>query len=405
MSPDHDAEEHAGGLFVSLFTSDAVAGETSDRGWLKALLEAEAALARAEAACGVITAEAGAAVEDACREAASSLDPVELGRQARLGANPVIPLVAAFRGMLPESAAPFVHYGATSQDIIDTALMLVAKRVLSLLSTDLTSAISAATELADRHRDTVQVARTLLQPALPTTFGLRAAGWADGLMEAADRLEELVARLPAQLGGAAGTLASLGAAGGDVRRAFASEIGLACTDIPWHGQRLVVAELGASLAMACGVCAKVARDVLLLSMDEVAEVREPAADGRGQSSSMPHKRNSVLSTIIVANGRRAPGLCATLIGGLDSELDRSPGTWHAEWLSVNELLRAAGGSAHSVAELLAGLEVDTDAMARHVAELSDRLDGDGPDGSEDLGSTPEFIDAVLARHRMRRRRG
>jgi 3-carboxy-cis,cis-muconate cycloisomerase len=359
--------EPPGGLFDSLFASDGVLRATGDGGVVQALLDVEAALARASAACGVVPAEHAATIAAACDEGAAAFDAVALGREARLGGNPVIPLVAALRRLLPDDVAGSVHYGATSQDVVDSAMMLVARRSLGLIGADLSIAAEAAVALAEQHRDTVQLARTLLQPALPTTFGLRAAGWSNALLDRAGRLRALDTRLPAQLGGAAGTLASFGDAGLAVRRRFASELGLAVTAMPWHADRQIVADLGGALAGVCGVLGKVARDVLLLSMAEVGEVREPLATGRGGSSTLPQKHNAVLSTLIAANARRAPALASVLLGGLDGELDRAAGAWHAEWLTSIELLRAAGGSAAAGAALLSGLEVDAGAMAAHVA--------------------------------------
>ncbi|MGH9170560.1 MAG: lyase family protein [Acidimicrobiales bacterium] len=394
MSPD-DETLGGGGLFVSLFTSDDVARETSDAAWLQAMLDAESALAGAEAGCGVIEAESAEAIALACE--AAGLDAVGIGRASRLSGNPVIPLLAALRARLDPETAARLHHGATSQDILDTALMLVSSRSMGFVARDLERAAAAAGSLAVQHRETLEVARTLLQPALPTTFGLRAAGWGNALLTALERLELLRSCLPAQLGGAAGTLDMLGEAGQDVRQAFAAALGLAPHPLSWHSDRQPVAELGSALALACGVSGKIGRDVSLLSMGELAEVHEPFEPGRGASSAMPHKRNPALSSLLMANARRAPNLAATLTSCLDVELDRSPGTWQAEWLTITELLRAAGGSASIAAELLEGLEVDARTMAGHVEVLGELVLDEQTDPRTYLGSAGAFVDAVTAR--------
>jgi 3-carboxy-cis,cis-muconate cycloisomerase len=364
LSPDDRESDDAGGLFVSLFTTDVMARETSDAAWLQAFLDFEVALARAEAECGLFGSAVAEAIAEACE--ASAFEIADIGRDARLGGNPVIPLVAALRLKLSADDAAFVHYGATSQDVLDSALMLVSKRAIASMVVDLERAVVASAELAAAQRDTLQVARTLLQPALPTTFGLRAARWANALLDALERLEVVWSTLPVQLGGAAGTLAALGDQGEVVRRAVADELDLAVPPVPWQSDRQPVASLGSALALLTGVCGKIGRDVSLLSMVELAELREPAQPGRGSSSTLPQKCNPVLATLLLANARRAPALASILVSSLDVELERSPGAWHAEWLTVTELLQAAGGSAGCVAELLEGLEVDAAAMRAHV---------------------------------------
>jgi 3-carboxy-cis,cis-muconate cycloisomerase len=364
LSPEKGVEA-SGGLFTSLFTTDAVADSTSDEAWIRAMLDFEAALARAGARSGLVSDTAAGDIASACQ--AGGFDPVALGRAGRLGGNPVIPLVTALRERVGPGAAASVHLGATSQDVLDSALMLVAKNTCRLVASDLDRGIEAAASLASVYRGTIQMARTLLQPASPSTFGLRAAGWANGLMDAADRLAGLrTETLAVQLGGAAGTLASLGDGGAEVRILVARELGLACPLVPWHADRQRPAELGAALAAVCGVCGKIARDVTLLMQYEIAEVSEPAAPGRGGSSTLPQKRNPALSAILLANSRRAGGLASILLQSMDHELDRSPGAWHAEWQTLTELLRAAGGSAGIAADLLGGLEVDPARMAANL---------------------------------------
>ena len=264
-----------------------------------------------------------------------------------------------------------MHRGATSQDILDTAAMLVAARALDPLLDDLLAARSAAAELARAHRDTPMAGRTLLQQAVPVTFGLKAAGWMAGLEDARRWLNELrVERLAAQLGGAAGTLASLGEAGPRVAEAYAAELGLPEPVLPWHTLRGRIGELASALAVTSGAVAKVARDVVLLSQTEVAEVRE--AHGGG-SSTMPHKRNPVAAICALACAQQAPGLAATLLGAMAHEHERAAGSWHAEWRPLGELLRSTGSAVAWLRESLEGLEADPDRMRANLDATGGRL--------------------------------
>jgi 3-carboxy-cis,cis-muconate cycloisomerase len=255
-----------------------------------------------------------------------------------------------------------VHRGATSQDVLDTAAMLVARRALEALLGDLRSAADAAATLARRHADTPIAGRTLLQQAVPTTFGLKAAGWMVGLDTAVARLAGL--RLPAQLGGAAGTLESLGEHGPAVLRAMSARLGLAEPTLPWHTMRLPVAELAGALAQGAIAVGKPAGDVVLLAQTELAEV---IPDGGGESSTMPHKRNPVAAVAARAGALQAPGLVATLLtAGIVQEHERAAGGWHAEWRPFTELLRVVGSAAAWLAECLRGLRVDADAMRKDL---------------------------------------
>ncbi len=353
--------EH-GGVFSSIFTSDEAAAVTSDRAWLQAFLDVELALARALATAGALP--AGSVERLAKTLTVEGLDPVEIGRQARASGNPVVPFLSCLRSRLAEEEAACLHRGATSQDVLDSALALVARKAVGLTVTDLARATTAALRLARRHRSTLQLARTLMQPALPSTFGLQAARWSSAIADASDHLAHAVGEMGAELGGAAGTLASFGgdglggsSAGLEVRRLFAAELGLPLPDLPRHSDRQAVARLASALAIVCGTCAKVGRDVALLSMPEIGELAEAGGEGRGGSSTLPQKANPVFSILLVANGRRAAGLAAGLLGSLDGELERSAGAWHAEWTAVDDLLRAAAGSARGAADLLEGLQV------------------------------------------------
>ncbi|MFF2073443.1 3-carboxy-cis,cis-muconate cycloisomerase [Kitasatospora sp. NPDC058162] len=344
------------GLLSPLRAGSAVEAATGDVAFLQAMLDAEAALTRAQARLGHAPASAATAVDAAAR--AEHFDVRDLALRARAGGNPVIPLVADLTAAVPGDAAPFVHRGATSQDILDTAAMLVATRSLVPTLADLHRTAEACARLAAEHRGTPMPGRTLTQHAVPTTFGLKAAGWRSLALDAADRLSAL--RLPAQLGGAAGTLAAFEAlaqapgSGPELIEAYAREVGLAAPVLPWHTLRTPIADLAAALAFTTAALGKAAADVLVLSRTETGEVAE---GGGGGSSAMPHKANPVRATLIAAAARQAPALAAVLLGSLAAEDERPAGAWHAEWQSLRELLRLAGGAARAAAELAEGLQV------------------------------------------------
>ncbi|MFH9816975.1 3-carboxy-cis,cis-muconate cycloisomerase [Streptomyces sp. NPDC017230] len=354
-----------GGLLAPGWTGSPAADATDDRAFLRALLDAEAALTRAQAGLSLAPAEAAAAVTDAADP--DRFDVRSLAERARGGGNPVIPLVADLTRAIGEEYGPYVHRGATSQDILDSATMLVAARTLDLLLADLARTERALARLAAEHRDTAMPGRTLTQHAVPTTFGLKAAGWRTLVLDARDRITAVRDALPAQLGGAAGTLAAFGAYGATdptaLPAAYARELGLRAPLLPWHTLRTPVADLAGCLAFTAGALGKIAADVLVLSRTETAEVAEGSGGG---SSAMPHKANPVRSTLIAAAARRAPQLAATLYGSLAAEDERPAGAWHAEWEPLRDLLRLTGGAARDAAELTEGLQVRPDAMRAHL---------------------------------------
>ena len=348
------------GLFDGTFARGGAAGAVSDDAWFRALLAAEAALARAAAQVGLVPTTAADAVSAACA-APGRLDLATVIARAADAGNPVPPLVRALQNAVGERDAVAVHVGATSQDILDTALVLLARNAIAAIDGDLLTASAAAARLAAAHRDDVVMGRTLMQQALPTTFGLKAAGWLAGLDGARLRLAEVVASLPAQYGGAAGTLAASGGSGVAVRTAFAAELGLADTPAPWHTVRLPIADLAGALGAAAGVIATVAVDVVLMAQTEVAEVTEGGTGGG--SSAMPHKHNPVAAISARACARRAPGLVGTLFGAMEQEHERAAGAWHSEWPTLTELLTTVGSAAAWLAESLDGLRPDTARMA------------------------------------------
>lgn len=346
-------------LFGPLLARGPVAVAVGDEAWVAALLEVEAALAAAGAETGLVPSAAAARIVDTCRSLL--VDAAELGRATTATGNPVVPLVRHLERAVGSEVGRHVHRGATSQDVMDTAMVLVARRALDLVAADLATAAAAAAALAERYRDTVMPGRTLLQQAVPTTFGLKAAGWLLGLEGAGERLRSVRDALPAQLGGAAGTLSAAGPDGPALADVFAAELGLTAPVLPWHTVRLPVADLAGALGAAAGVLAKVAVDVVLLAQSEVGEVWE-GIHGRGGSSTMPHKRNAIAAVAARAAARRAPGLVATLLTSMEQEHERAAGAWHAEWLPLADLLRTVGSAAAWTADCLAGLQVDARRM-------------------------------------------
>jgi 3-carboxy-cis,cis-muconate cycloisomerase len=361
--------------FNAIFVPDELAGAVSDRAWVEALLDAERALANAEALAGVIPAHLAGVIAGACRP--DLFDPVSLAHEGRSAGNPVEPLVRRLAEVVGAEAAGYVHWGATSQDIRDSAAMLVARRALDLNLAAFEDVLAGCARLADEHRSTVMAGRTLMQQAVPTTFGLKAAGWLVAGIDARRRLRAVRAEgLAAQLGGAAGTLAALGEAGPEVARLYAVELDLVEPVVPWHTNRVRVAELGAALATVAGVLAKVAVDVALLEQSEIGEVSEPA--GKGGSSTMPQKRNPVGSALAVASERHVRAAASVLGAALAAEQERALGGWQAEWEALSAALAYTGGTAVAVAEVLDGLRVHPERMRRNLdltggAVMAERL--------------------------------
>ncbi|HYS38258.1 MAG TPA: lyase family protein, partial [Pseudonocardiaceae bacterium] len=382
------------GLLSPVRAGTPVEAAVCDQAWLQAMLDAEAALARAQARLGALPASAAAAITRVAR--ADLLDLRALAVAARETANPVVGLVRALGELVASedaASAEYVHRGSTSQDIFDTGAMLVAQRALVLMRADLQRIALALAGLARRHRDTVMAGRTLALHAVPTTFGLKAAGWRQLVLDADRRLGDVV--LPVALGGAAGTLAGYlefaalddvepdgtytlggylefdgGRPGAYVDRlvdAFAAETGLARPVLPWHVLRTPIADLAAALGFTAGALGKIAIDVQTLVRTEVGEVAEPAVAGRGSSSAMPHKRNPVLATLVRSAALQVPVIAAGLTQCLVSEDERSAGAWHAEWQLLRECLRLTGGAAHTAVELTEGLSVRAERMRDNLA--------------------------------------
>jgi 3-carboxy-cis,cis-muconate cycloisomerase len=343
------------GLFGAIFGRGDV--DASDAAWLQAMLDTEAALARAAERAGLAPAGSGATVTAVAK--AEFFDNRALGDDAAAAGNPVPALVQELTRLAGPEAT--VHQGATSQDIIDTAGMLLASRAIDVILGDLSAAAaSCATDAAD---DTVMSGRTLLQQAVPVTFGLVAAGWLTAIDEARQDLHRVKStRLAVQFGGAAGTLASLGDAGLDVMTLLAEELELAVPVLPWHTNRLRTIDLASALAGTCAALGKIARDVTLLAQTEVAELRA----GSGGSSAMPHKQNPVAAISILGCTKQAPGLLATLAAAGEQEHQRAAGAWHSEWQPISHLLTLTGSAAAWSAQMLSTLQIDASKMRANL---------------------------------------
>lgn len=339
---------------------------------VQTMLDVEVALADALAEVGVIPVLSLPPIRAAAR--VEFYDVPALEAAAASAGNLLIPLVQALRRLVADadvSAAGHVHWGATSQDVIDTALVLYLRDAVAAVLASLDRAADGAADLARRHADTPMAGRTWLQQATPTTFGAKAAGWLDGLGGARARLAtSLDDALVVQLGGATGTLSSLGPAGPAVAAALATRLGLRVPDMPWHTERGRLVAVACALGMACGTLGKIGRDLALLAQTEVGEVTEPAAAGRGTSSSMPHKRNPVAAAVAVAAAIQAPGLVATMLAAMPQEHERALGGWQAEWDTLPALVDLAARSSAAMADVLPQLVV-------HEARMRANLDAAG----------------------------
>jgi 3-carboxy-cis,cis-muconate cycloisomerase len=356
------------GLTHALFSTEAMRTVFSAEACVQGMLDVEAALARAEAATGIIPASAAGPIAEQCK--AERIDLDALASASAAAGNLAIPLVKQLTALVASSdkeAARFVHWGATSQDVIDTGLVLQLRKALDLVDTEVQRLADELALLAQRQRDTPMIGRTWMQHALPVTFGLKAAGWLDGMLRHQERLAQLRERvLVLQFGGAAGTLASLGDTGMRVSEALASEMRLSLPAMPWHTQRDRIAETATVMGMLIGSLGKMARDISLLMQTEVAEAAEPADQGRGGSSSMPHKRNPVACAAVLTAATRAPGLVATVLAGMVQEQERALGGWQAEWDSLPELFLLTAGALFHMNDTIAGLTVDAERMRANI---------------------------------------
>lgn len=355
-------------LFDAYFTARDMREVFCDQGRVQAMLDVEAALARAEARVGLIPASAVAPIENACR--ADLYDFAALGEAIATAGNSAIPLVKALGKQIAATdteAERYVHLGATSQDVMDTGLVLQLRQALDLIESDLAQLADSLAAQAQRHAATPMAGRTWLQHATPVTLGMKIAGWLGAVTRSRQRLCELKPRLLVlQFGGASGTLAALGEQALPIAQALAEELQLTLPEQPWHTQRDRVVEFGAVLGLIAGSLGKLGRDISLLMQTEAAEVFEPSAPGKGGSSTMPHKRNPVGAAVLIGAATRVPGLVSTLFSAMPQEHERSLGLWHAEWETLPQICCLVSGSLQQARLLAEGLEVDAARMARNL---------------------------------------
>ena len=375
------------GLYDEMSASKGMREIFSDRAQIQAMLDFEAALARAEADAGVIPADAATPIAAQCR--AKRFDLERLAQDAALTGNIAVPLIAALADHVSRNdsaASRFVHFGATSQDAVDTGLILQLQKALDLFDAELARLCDTIAELVKRHRRTVLLGRLWLQPTVPVTFGFKAAGWLSALVRDRERLRALRTRtLVVQFGGAGGTLAPLGKQGLDVATRLAQVLKLGLPDVPWHAARDRIAEVGAAIGLVAGTLGKLARDISLMTQAEVAEASEQLAPGRGAPSTALHKRTPVGTGAILAVAARVPGLVGTLFSAMPQEHERGLGGWQAEWVSLPEICLLTSGALARAIEVVGSLEVDATRMRANIDAT----------GGVVLG---EMVALALARH-------
>jgi 3-carboxy-cis,cis-muconate cycloisomerase len=356
------------GLLDPLFGAKEIDQIFVDTARVQRMLDFEAALARAEAGVGVIPQSAAASIVAKCQ--VEFFDLEKLAQDARKAGNLAIPLVKQLTALVQREdadAARYVHWGATSQDVIDTGLVLQLRDGFAWIEGRVDAICDRLAVLSDEHRLTVMAGRTWMQSAVPIVFGVKTAGWLDAMVRHGGRLRETSRRtLVLQFGGAAGTLASLGTRGIEVGKALAGELHLEFPAVPWHANRDRVAEVATTLALLVGTLGKMARDISLLMQTEVGELAEPAGEGRGGSSTMPQKRNPVACAVVLAAAERVPGLTSIVLAAIPQEHERGLGGWHAEWETLPEIVRLCGGALRWIAETVDGLEVHPDRMGENV---------------------------------------
>lgn len=356
-------------IFGPLFSDPEVAAIFTDQAFVRALVQVEIALARAEARVGVIPTSAAASIAKASAE---KVDGAALAKGTVASGFPIIALIEELRKQVDAEAAPYVHWGATTQDIMDTACVLQMRSACRIFKTRLKEITDYLSGLADRHRHTVMAGRTHGQQALPISFGVKVAGWLAPLLRHRERLEEILPRLLViQFGGAAGTLAALGDKGLGVARALAEELELGCPETPWHAQRDSLVEFAGWLGLVTGSLGKMAQDIILMAQTEVGEVGESAEKGRGGSSTMPQKSNPIASELIVAAARTNAALLSALYQAQIQEHERATHGWQVEWLTLPQMVQLAGGALKHGLYLVKNLKVDAAAMRANIARAND----------------------------------
>ncbi|HEX6517299.1 MAG TPA: lyase family protein [Nocardioidaceae bacterium] len=379
------------GLLSPVYAGTTGEALTGDRAFVDAMLRAEAALLHALADEGLAPDTARAAAETV---AATPVDPRRLALDAVRDGNPVVPLVRLLRERVGEQHAAWVHLGTTSQDVLDTATMLVAAEVCRAVEQHLLTLAGTLATLADRTRAVPVVARTLTQQALPTTLGLRVSGWLAGVHDAI-RMIRTCTTLPVSLGGPVGTAAAYGEQGPGVLEAFAERLGQRAAVSSWHTRRTPVVGVGTALTVTGGACGKIAADVLAMSLSEVGEVREGTAGG---SSAMAHKANPAQSVLVAAAARQLPALASVLGSSMAAEQERPSGAWHAEWAPLRTMLRLAAGAAERTAAMVPGLRFDEESMRRNLDRLVQALGEDESWVRARTAPAGVWVDRVLAQH-------
>jgi len=376
-------------IFEGFLSTSETLAAFSDRNFVDAMLRFEAALARAQAQVGLIPESAAHSIVGSCK--VELFDVAKIVRDSGRAGSVAIPLVKSLKeavGLFNAEAVRFVHFGSTSQDVIDTAMAIVTREAVSLVEADLSKAAQALLQHAQRYATTPILARTLMQPASVTSFGLKCAGWAAPLVRSKARIAEAARRaLNVQLGGAVGTLAQMKGQGPEVRRCMARELDLGDPGATWHTQRDEWIALGCELGLMVGSLGKIAKDIALMGQYEVGELAEPSEPGRGGSSAMPHKRNPVASMVALAAAQRAPQRVAALLAAMPQEHERALGAWQAELAEWPQLLMSAHGSARALAGALPGLQVDSGRMRSNIDRLRAELPRDAAD---------EWFDPALA---------
>jgi 3-carboxy-cis,cis-muconate cycloisomerase len=355
-------------LTEGLFSSEGMQRIFSDRNTIQRMLDVEAALARALAVEDVIPHSAVAAIVNACR--ADLIDVTALANSVSSAGNLAIPLVKQLTAVVASKdadASRYVHWGATSQDVVDTGRVLQMREAIDLITTDLAELADTLASLAHQHRATIMMGRTWMQHAQPTTFGLKVAAWLDAIMRHQDRLQALRAQVCVlQFGGATGTLASLGTNGLTVATALAKDLSLSLPALPWHTHRDRMGEFATTLGLFTGTLGKIARDIALHAQTEIAELAEPLAPGRGGSSTMPHKRNPVACSAVLACAMRVPALVSTMLTAMVQEQERALGGWQAEWETLPEIASLTSAALNQLREVMSGLAVDAARMRSNI---------------------------------------
>lgn len=368
-------------IFEGFLSTSESLDAFGDRNFVAAMLRFEAALVRAQAAVGLIPEAAAQSIIGTCK--VDLFDVAKIVRDSARAGSVAIPLVRSLRetvGLFNQDAVAFVHFGSTSQDVIDTAMALITREVLDLIQSDVRSTVTLLLALAERHASSPILARTLLQPASVTSFGLKCAGWAAPLVRSQQRLRATASHaLKVQLGGAVGTLAQMGGQGSEVTRLMARDLGLSVPLAAWHTQRDEWVALGCELGLLVGSLGKIARDISLMGQYEVGEVAEPIEPGEESSSDASRRHNPVACMVALAAAQRVPQRVATLLAAMPQEHERALGGWQAELAEWAQLLMSAHGSARALAQAFPGLQVDTQRMRTHIDSLRAQVPQDVAD--------------------------